>query len=144
MELITHIRKPFTVEAIEITEENIDEVAAIIGEVQTDASGNKYILINRKVVPNMTRASVGWYLTKMGDNYRCYSPKIFNEQFAEHEPNTGYFFEEETDDNKELPQVDPELVSNNVFNNVPEDPAVHETTDPVQLVTEAPIEYRRD
>lgn len=97
MELNTYIRKPFTVEAVEITAENIEEVAAIVGEIRTK-SDVPFIAIDRRIVPNIRQAFIGWYLTKLGDNYRCYSPKVFNEQFTAHAPGTGYFFDEETEE----------------------------------------------
>lgn len=79
----TYTRKPFTVEAVEITEENIENVAKLIGvegEVR-DKDGAKYITVDKRIVPNIHRAFVGWWLTRMGDNLRCYSPKIFTDQF---------------------------------------------------------------
>jgi len=42
-------------------------------------------------------------VTKMGDNFRCYSDKVFLEQFAEHEPGAGYFFEESPDPDEYTP-----------------------------------------
>lgn len=79
----TYTRKPFVVEAVEITDENIEDVAKMIGvdgEVR-DKDGAKYIVVDKRIVPNIHRASAGWWLTRMGDNLRCYSPKIFTEQF---------------------------------------------------------------
>lgn len=83
MNFQTFTRKPFVVEAVEITEENIEDVAKMIGvegEVR-EKDGAKYIVIDKRIVPNIHRASVGWWLTRMGDNLRCYSPKIFTDQF---------------------------------------------------------------
>lgn len=74
------VRTPFAVEATLITPENIDEVAALVGTVRIK-NGEKYISLDRRVVPNISRAFVGWYLTRLGDNLRCYSPKVFLEQF---------------------------------------------------------------
>lgn len=73
-------RKPFSVEAVMITEANIDELGALLGEVRT-GDGEKYIALDRRVVPNIRRASVGWWVTRMNDNLRCYSPKVFEDQF---------------------------------------------------------------
>jgi len=74
------VRTPFSVEALIITEENIDEVAKLVGTVKTK-NDEKYIALDRRVVPNISRAFIGWYLTRLGDNLRCYSPKVFMEQF---------------------------------------------------------------
>jgi hypothetical protein len=76
------IRTPFQVEALEITEENFEEVAALIGQIRTK-DGATFIALDRRIIPNVHRASVGWFVTRLGDNYRCYAPKVFNEQFIE-------------------------------------------------------------
>ena len=74
------VRTPFSVEATLITDENMEEVAQLVGEVKTK-NDERYIAINRRIVPNVGRAFAGWYLTRLGDNLRCYSPKVFKEQF---------------------------------------------------------------
>lgn len=81
MDFITHRRKPFIVEAAQITEDNLEQAASLIGEVVVGEDGSSHIKINKRLVPNIHRAYVGWWITKMGDNLRCYSPKIFEEQF---------------------------------------------------------------
>lgn len=73
---------PFLIEAIEITDENIEEVAEMIGTLKIKG-GNKVIEIDRRVVPNIYKAYVGWYLTKLDNQYRVYSPTTFSKQFAE-------------------------------------------------------------
>lgn len=81
MEFTEFVRRPFKVEAIRITEENIDEIAPLIGEVKTKGN-EKFILLDKRIVPSMSRAFVGWWVTKFNDNLRCYSNKIFQEQFT--------------------------------------------------------------
>jgi hypothetical protein len=76
------VRKPFAVKATRITEENIDAVAELVGEVRVK-DGQKFIALNRRIVPNVGRAFIGWYLTVLDDNLRCYSAKIFKDQFIE-------------------------------------------------------------
>lgn len=83
MELTTFVRKPFTVEAVEITEANINELAEFIGTVRTKDNGSPYIQVDRRLVPNVFRVYPGFWMTKMGDNIRCYSKRIFKEQFIE-------------------------------------------------------------
>lgn len=83
MEFTTFVRKPFVVEAIEITTENIDEAAKYIGDVREREDGTKYILVDRRLVPNVEKVYPGFFMTKMGENIRCYSRKIFKEQFVE-------------------------------------------------------------
>lgn len=74
------IRKPFTVMAVEITTENIDELAKLVGEVRFKGE-EIFIALDKRIVPNVNRAFVGWYLTRLGENLRCYSPKVFVDQF---------------------------------------------------------------
>lgn len=77
------VRKPFIIEAVEITPANIYEVAKFVGEVREDHRGTKYILVDNRLVPNVERVYVGFFLTKMGNNIRCYGRHIFFEQFVE-------------------------------------------------------------
>lgn len=81
LEFERFVRTPFVVEAVVITEENIDEIAKLVGEVKVK-DGEKYIALDRRIVPNLGRAYQGWYFTRLDDNYRCYSEKIFNQQFV--------------------------------------------------------------
>lgn len=83
MEFKTFVRKPFVVEAVEITTENIGEVAKYVGDLREKEDGTPYILVDRRLVPNVFRVYPGFYMTKMGENVRCYSKKIFREQFIE-------------------------------------------------------------
>lgn len=83
MEFTTFVRKPFVVEAVEITAENINEVAKYIGDVREREDGTQYILVDRRLVPNVFKVYPGFFMTKMGENIRCYSRKIFKEQFVE-------------------------------------------------------------
>lgn len=81
MDFKQYTRRPFVVEAVEITEENLEEVAALIGGIR-EANGQRWIILDRSVVPNISRAEVGWYLTRLNDKYHCYAPKVFNAQFV--------------------------------------------------------------
>lgn len=83
MEFTTYVRKPFVVQAIEVTTENIEEVAKHVGDLRFKEDGTPFILVDRRLVPNVFRVYAGFYMTKMGDNVRCYSRKIFREQFME-------------------------------------------------------------
>ena len=53
MEFTTFVRKPFVVQAVEVTSENINEVAKYIGDVREREDGTKYILVDRRLVPNV-------------------------------------------------------------------------------------------
>lgn len=75
------VRRPFLVEAVKITPENIDELATLLGEVKEKEDGEKYIVLDRRVVPNIKRAFIGWFVTRLDENLRCYSPKVFEREF---------------------------------------------------------------
>lgn len=83
MEFNSFVRKPFTVEAVEITEDNIAEIAELVGVLRKKDDGTPYIRVDRRLVPNIYQVYPGFWMTKMGDNIRCYSKKIFKEQFLE-------------------------------------------------------------
>ena len=81
MDYTTYVRKPFTVEAVQITEDNIKDLARYIGDLEQDDDGTTYILVDKRKVPNLKHVYVGFFMTKMGKQVRCYSPKLFKEQF---------------------------------------------------------------
>ena len=85
MEFKHFVRKPFLVEAIEITTENIHELSDLIGEFKEDHTG-PYIEADPDKVPTVTKVTPGYWLTRMGKNVRCYSNRIFTEQFMESTP----------------------------------------------------------
>jgi hypothetical protein len=86
MEMSTFVRKPFTVEAVEVTEDNIEEIAQYVGELRHKDNGTPFIHVDRRLVPNIYRVYPGFWMTKMGDNIRCYSKKIFQDQFLPTDP----------------------------------------------------------
>ena len=119
-----YVRTPFAVEATIISEENIEDVAALVGTVRVK-NGEKYIALDRRIVPNISRAYVGWFVTRLGDNYRCYSPKVFSEQFEEMNETLVVCFDfNEKDDEEFVPATEEvwtevaEAVSENPFDSV--------------------------
>lgn len=86
MEFTTFIRKPFIVNVVEITENNIAELAELVGTLEQKEDGSPYIRVNRKLVPNVFRVFPGYFMTKLGDNVRCYSKPVFEKQFARSTP----------------------------------------------------------
>lgn len=86
MELSMFVRKPFTVEAVEVTRDNIAEVAELVGTLREKDDGTPYIQVDRRLVPNIYRVYPGFWMTRMGDNIRCYSKRIFKNQFMESTP----------------------------------------------------------
>jgi hypothetical protein len=93
MEFSTYVRKPFAVEAVEITKDNIEEVATHVGDLRKKDDGTPYILVDRRLVPNVAKVYVGFFMTKMGENVRCYSRKIFREQFVEKDESMAQWLE---------------------------------------------------
>ncbi len=83
MEFTTFVRKPFSVEVVEVTEENIAEIAELVGTLRQKEDGAPYIHVDRRLVPNIYRVYPGFWMTKMGDSVRCYSNQIFSKQFIE-------------------------------------------------------------
>ena len=86
LEFTEYVRKPFVVSACEITTENIAEVAKYVGELKSKEDGTPYIQVEKRLVPNIFRVYPGFYMTRMGDNVRCYSRRVFLEQFREQTP----------------------------------------------------------
>lgn len=80
---LTYVRKPFTVEAVEVTKENITDVAPLVGTLVEPPEGTPFIEVDPKKVPHVTRVFPGFFLTKMGKRVHCYSPKAFKAQFAD-------------------------------------------------------------
>ena len=81
MEYIEIVRKPFIVEAVEVTTENIEEIAKLVGELRFK-DDKPYIQVNRNVVPGVYRVHPGYWMTRMGDNIRCYNKRVFASQFC--------------------------------------------------------------
>jgi hypothetical protein len=86
MDVTTFVRKPFTVEATEVTRENIAEIAELVGVLREKDDGTPYIQVDRRLVPNIFRVYPGFWMTRMGDNIRCYSKRIFRDQFIVNTP----------------------------------------------------------
>ena len=82
MDFQPFIRRPFEIEAVRINTQNIEEVAEKIGRVEVLNDGTPTIVIDRNIIPNMHRAFPGFWLTRIGTRYRCYSSKYFDDQFV--------------------------------------------------------------
>lgn len=86
LEFNDFVRKPFVVEAVEVTRDNIAEIAPHVGDLHEKADGTPFIQVDRKKIPNVYRVYPGFYMTRMDDNVRCYSRRVFTEQFARMTP----------------------------------------------------------
>lgn len=81
----TYIRVPFEVRAVEITENNIAELAPLVGELKTTDDGASYIQASRRLVGNEYKIWPGFFITRVNDRYRCYSRRVFDFQFEKRE-----------------------------------------------------------
>lgn len=86
MEFTEFVRKPFVVEAVEVTTDNIEEIAEFVGTLRKKDDGTPFIQVDRRLIPNVFRVFPGFWMTRMGDNIRCYSKRIFTDQFTEITP----------------------------------------------------------
>lgn len=82
MQFQRFVRKPFVIEAVEVTEENIYEIAKYVGTIRKKEDGTTYIEVDRRLIPNILTVYPGFWLTRMGGSTRCYSPRVFKEQFV--------------------------------------------------------------
>lgn len=84
-----YIKKPLYVDAVQVTEDNFDEIAAWCqGEIQETAGSKKYIKVrvhNPKII-RQTQAFVGDWLLYTERGYKVYTNKAF---YASFEPLTG-------------------------------------------------------
>lgn len=85
MDFTTFVRKPFTVEAVEITTENIAEIAEHVGTLRFE-DGHPYIEVNRHKVPNVVKVHPGYFMTTLNKQVRCYSGHVFKKEFTELTP----------------------------------------------------------
>jgi len=86
MDYTEYVRVPFGVTACEVTEENFDEIFELIGkEIKETPAGKKYILIDRRIIPNGHKAQIGGWVTIMDDKIRYYSKTAFADQFLQKE-----------------------------------------------------------
>lgn len=108
MEFTTFVRKPFKVEAVEVTVENIAEIAELVGSLRQKENGTPYIHVDKRLVPNVFRVYPGYWMTRKDDNIRCYSKKIFQDQFVETTPSIEEWVEWMSQPTEEEPEVEAE------------------------------------
>lgn len=86
LEFKTYVRKPFVIEAVEITVENIEEIAPQVGTLHhKEEDGTPYIFVDPRIIPGVKRVYPGYMLTRKEDTIRCYSPKVFRAEFRDPE-----------------------------------------------------------
>lgn len=78
-------RKPFYVDAVRVSETNIEEVAQWCeGEIKTDSQGLRYIHVtnvHRPLNDKQTQAYLGDWVLLYGSGFKVYIPKAFDKSF---------------------------------------------------------------
>jgi hypothetical protein len=85
IEIGNYIRKPFEVEAIQVTDENIEEVAKWCkGKLKENEAGKKYILVkvhNAATDRHKQAFATDWVFYSRSTGYKVYSDRAFNGSF---------------------------------------------------------------
>lgn len=85
MQTTIYIRKPFEVEAVEVTEENLEAVESwCTGEIKTDERERRFVKVrvNRPLNERQTRAYPGDWVLYAGTGFKVYTPKAFKKTFV--------------------------------------------------------------
>lgn len=91
MEYTPYVRKPLQVNAVQFTEENMEELAPLVGSFRTktneDGSKTPFIVVDRRLVPNnVYKVWPGFWMTKVGDSVHVFTEPAFKSQFVEKTP----------------------------------------------------------
>lgn len=83
LETNQYIRKPFNIDAVQVTNENMQEVAAWVNsEVRTDDVGQYVkVRVHRPANDGQTKAYVGNWVLYAGTGYKVYTEKAFTRDF---------------------------------------------------------------
>jgi hypothetical protein len=85
LETRKYVRKPFEVEAVQVTPENIEAVAAWCGGTvsQEKPDGDRHIevKVHRPMTPRQSKAFLGDWVLFAGTGYKCYTPRAFEKSF---------------------------------------------------------------
>lgn len=81
-----YVRKPFYIDAVQVTAANIAEVAKWAdGEVRTDNNKAQYVKVrvHRPLNDRQTKAFVGDWVLYAGTGFKVYTPKAFANSFEQ-------------------------------------------------------------
>lgn len=85
MSIVTekYTRKPFSIDAIRVTEENLEEVAQWCGGEIHKYNGKRFIKVdvNRPLTEKQTKAFAGDWVLKAGTGFKVYQHKAFQHCF---------------------------------------------------------------
>lgn len=85
IETATYVRKPFEVEAVEVTDANIEQVAEWCqGTLQIEENGRQFIKVRvaRALNERQTKAYAGDWVLYAGTGFKVYTPKAFKKTFV--------------------------------------------------------------
>lgn len=90
LDILEYVRRPFEVQVVQVTEENLQAVADWCqGEVRSTAEGNTFIKVKvyRPASSRQTRAFPGDWVLYSGKAYKVYNTEAFNKSFMPKENN---------------------------------------------------------
>lgn len=107
IETTRYVRKPFEVEAVEVTAENMAEVAAWChGEILSETNGNFIkVRVARVLNERQTKAYVGDWVLYAGTGFKVYTAKAFKKTFALKQETMGVERDAEVQAEKVQPQA---------------------------------------
>lgn len=86
LETHQYVRKQFNIDAVQITEKNMADVAAWTdGSIQTDDNNKKFVKVDVKRPLNLrqTQAFIGDWVLCAGEGFKCYTNKAFRSSFEQ-------------------------------------------------------------
>lgn len=93
METSKYVRKSFDVEAVRVTEENIDEVAQWCGgtieaphALSLEEAKHIKVRVRYPINERQTKAFVGDWVLNSGRGFKVYTDNAFNKQFVSSDP----------------------------------------------------------
>lgn len=99
LEINTYDRRPFEVEAVRVTQDNLDEVAAwCAGHHMIEARGSDavhfvHVPVIRAMNENQSKAYIGHWVLKSDRGYRVFTDKAFQKIFSKRETQEVLFEE---------------------------------------------------
>ena len=86
LETMKYVRKPFYIDAVQITALNLENVAKWVdGDVRTDDQGQYVkVRVHRPITDRQTKAYPGDWVLYAGTGYKVYTPKAFANSFEQH------------------------------------------------------------
>lgn len=109
LETTQYIRKPFNIDAVKVTSQNMSEVAKWVdGDIRTDDLGQYVkVRVHRPLNERQTKAYVGDWVLYAGTGYKVYTDKAFRNSF---EQSSGESRLIDTDDPKYKVKTHPEFI----------------------------------